>query len=202
MKLYFSPGACSLGPHIALQEAGLPFDLVRVDLATHKTESGADFYAINPKGYVPALELDDGSILTENAAILQYVADRAPEKKLAPEAGSMERYRLQEWLHFISTEIHKSFSPLFSSACTEETRQAQLAKISNRLDLVQKHLDGKPFLFGDQFTVADGYFFAVLNWTRTMGPDLSKWPAVEAYYQRLAERPAVQAAMAAEGLTK
>lgn len=152
MKLYYSPGACSLGPHISLQEAGLPFELVRVDLGTHKTESGADFYAINPKGYVPALELDDGSILTENAALLQYAADQAPEKKLAPPAGSMERYRLQEWIHFIATEVHKQFSPLFSPACTEETRQAQLGRISGRLDLVQKHLDGKQFLMGDPFT--------------------------------------------------
>lgn len=200
MKLYYSPGACSLGPHVALQEAGIPVELVRVDLATHKTESGEDFYGINPKGYVPALGLDDGSLLTENAAILQYVADQAPEKKLAPPAGTMERYRLQEWIHFISTEIHKPFGPLFSPACTEETRQAQLAQISRRLDFVEKSLEGKQYLLGDTFTVADAYLFAVLNWTRMMGPDLKKWPAVEAYYQRLLSRPSVEAAMTAEGL--
>lgn len=201
MKLYYSPAACSLGPHISLQEAGIPFELVRVDLRSHQTESGDDFYAINPKGYVPALQLDDGSILTENAAIAQYVADKVPEKELAPPAGTMERYRLQEWIHFIATEIHKSFSPLFNPACTEETRQAQLAKISGRLELVQKSLDGKQYLLGDQFTVADAYFFAVLNWSRMMGPDLKQWPAVEAYYQRLLARPSVRAAMAAEGLS-
>jgi glutathione S-transferase len=202
MKLYYSSGACSLGPHISLKEAGLPFDAVRVDLGSHKNEGGDDFYAINPKGYVPALQLDDGSILTENAAIAQYVADKAPEKKLAPPAGTMERYRLQEWIHFIATEIHKAFSPLFNPACTAETRQAQLARISGRLDLVQKSLDGKQYLLGDQFTVADAYFFAVLNWSHMMGPDLKKWPAVEAYYERMLARPAVRAAMAAEGLGK
>ena len=149
---------------------------------------------------MPALGLDDGSLLTENAAILQYVADQAPEKKLAPPAGTMERYRLQEWIHFISTEIHKPFGPLFSPACTEETRQAQLAQISRRLDFVEKSLEGKQYLLGDTFTVADAYLFAVLNWTRMMGPDLKKWPAVEAYYQRLLSRPSVEAAMTAEGL--
>lgn len=202
MKLFLSPGACSLGPHISLKEAGLAFDIVRVDLGTHKTETGEDFYGINPKGYVPALQLDDGSILTENAAIAQYVADQAPDKKLAPPAGTMERYRLQEWIHFIATEIHKSFSPLFGPACTEETRQAQLAKIAGKLDFVEKSFGATKYLLGDQFTVADAYFFAVLNWSRMMGPDLKKWPTVEAYYERMLERPAVRAAMEAEGLGK
>lgn len=202
MKLYFSPGACSLGPHISLREAGLSFDLVRVDLASHKTEGGDDFYAINPKGYVPALQLDDGSLLTENAAIAQYVADRVPEKKLAPPAGTMERYRLQEWIHFIATEIHKAFSPLFNPATTDETRKAQLERIANRLGLVEKSLGDRQYLMGDQFTVADAYFFAVLNWCGMMGPDLSKWPTVKAYYERMLARPAVREAMEAEGLGK
>lgn len=202
IKLYYSPGACSLAPHIALKEAGVPHELVRVDLGTHKTQSGEDFYAINPKGYVPALQLDDGSLLTENGALEQYIADLAPEKKLAPPAGTMERYRLQEWLHFVGTEIHKAYSPLFNPATPEETQKAQLEHISRRLGLVEKHLEGKQFLLGDSFTVADAYLFTVLSWSRFKGPDLKQWPAVEAYFQRVAERPAVQAAMAAEGLNK
>lgn len=202
MKLYISPGACSLGPHISLMESGIPFELVRVNLGTHKTESGDDFNAINPKGYVPALQLEDGSILTENASIAQYVADKAPEKKLAPPPGTMERYRLQEWIHFIGSEIHKQFGPLFNPVCTEEVRKAQHERISNRLDFVEKSLEGKKHLLGDPFTVADAYFFAILNWTHRMGPDLKRWPKVEAYYQRMLERPAVQAARKAEGLIK
>lgn len=202
MKLYHAPGACSLAPHVALREAGLPVDLVRVDLRARKTASGEDYSAINPKGYVPALQLDDGTLLTEIAALLQYIADRVPEKKLAPAAGTMERYRLQEWLHFIGTEIHKAFSPLFNPATTDEQRKAALERISGRLDFVAKHLENRPYLLGEAFTVADAYLYTVLRWTRRTGPELQKWPALEAYVQRVSERDGVKAALQAEGLEK
>lgn len=202
MKLYYATGACSLAAHACLKEAGLPHELIRVDLRTHKTEAGDDFYTINPKGYVPALALDDGSILTENPAILQYIADQVPEKGLAPANGTMERYRLQEWLGFIGSEIHKLFGPLFRAGCTEEVRKAQHERIADRLDYVSKALEKRPFLLGDRFTVADAYLFAVLSWTRMTGPELAKWPAIQAYVQRVAEQPGVRAAMQAEGLLK
>jgi glutathione S-transferase len=196
MKLYFSPGACSLHPHIALREIGATFDLVRVDLRAHKTHDGKDYYAINPKGYVPALELDDGSILTEGAVIDQYVADRKPETKLLPPPGSFARYRVQEWLNFISAEIHKAFGPLFGGS--DEAKEQARAKIAKRFDLVAKELDSRAYLVGDTFTVADAYLFNMLTWTQFTGIDLAKWPTLQAFFSRVQQRPAVQAALAAE----
>jgi glutathione S-transferase len=196
MKLYFSPGACSLHPHIALREAGLPFDLVRVDLRAHKTADGADYYAVNPKGYVPALRLDDGAVLTEGAVIDQYVADRKPEAKLLPPPGTLERYRVQEWLNFIASEIHKAFGPLFGN--DDSVKDAARKKVGGRLDLAAKALEGRQFLVGDHFTVADGYLYNMLRWTTHTGIDLAKWPTLQAFFKRIDERPAVQAALAAE----
>jgi glutathione S-transferase len=202
MKLYYSPGACSLSPHIVLAEAGLKADLVKVDLRAHKTEGGEDYYAINPKGYVPALQLDSGELLTEGPAIVQYLADQKPEAKLAPANGTLARYKLQEWLTFIGTEIHKSFSPLFNPAVTEDVKQASLERISKRLEHTAKHLEGKQYLLGDQFSVADAYLFVMLNWARAKAPDALKLPGMQAYFDRIAARPAVQATLVAEGLKK
>ncbi|OWW21111.1 glutathione transferase GstA [Noviherbaspirillum denitrificans] len=202
MKLYYSTGACSLSPHIVLREAGFPFELERVNLASKKTAADEDYLAVNPKGYVPALKLDSGDVLTEGPAIVQYLADKAPEKQLAPAAGTMERYRLVEWLNFISTELHKQFSPLFKPNTPEETKEAARNTISTRLNIVDKQLQGRDYLTGNQFSVADAYLFTVLNWARPMKFDLGQWPAVETYMQRVAARPAVQEAMKAEGLLK
>lgn len=202
MKLYYSTGACSLSPHIVLREAGIPFALERVNLASKKTASGDDYLEVNPKGYVPALRLDSGEVLTEGPAIVQYLADSVPGKQLAPAAGTMERYRLIEWLNFISTELHKTFSPLFNPKAPEETKQAARDTIAARLDIVEKQLQGKEYLAGNHFSVADAYLFTVLNWTRPVKFDLGRWPAVQAYMQRVAERPAVREAMEAEGLIK
>ena len=196
MKLYFAPGACSLHPHITLREAGLAFDLVRVDLRAHKLHDGSDYYAINPKGYVPALELDDGSILTEGAVIDQYVADRKPETKLIPPAGTMERYRAQEWLNFMAAEIHKTFGPLFGS--DEAAKVAPRARLAKRFDFVAKTLESQPYLLGDTFTVADAYLYNMLRWTTSTKVDLEPWPALKAFFARVDARPAVQAALAAE----
>jgi len=196
MKLYFSPGACSLHPHITLLEAGLPFDLVRVDLRAHRLHDGSDFYAVNPKGYVPALELDDGAILTEGAVIDQFVADRAPEAKLVPPAGTMERYRLQEWLNFVATEIHKAFGPLFGS--DEAAKDAARARLARRFDLVAKTLASQPYLMGQAFSVADAYLYNMLRWTTHTGIDLTRWPALQEFFARVDARPAVQAALATE----
>lgn len=198
MKLYFSPGACSLSPHIVACEAGITLALERVDLRTKKTETGADFTRINPKGYVPALELDDGQMLTEGPAIVQYLADRAPKTGLAPQAGTMERYRLQEWLGFIGTEIHKSFGALFSPKAPDAWKATAREMIANRLDYVANELQGKAFLMGDTFTVADAYLFTVLGWTKHVGIDMTRWPALTQYCERIAARPAVQAAQKAE----
>lgn len=202
MKLYFAPGSCSLASHIALQEAGVPYSLERVDLRSHQTEHGEDFYAINPKGYVPTLGLDAGGVLTEGVAILQYIADLAPEKGLAPSAGTLERYRLQEWLTFISSEIHKNYSPLFNPAITEDAKQAQLAKLTTRFEFVVRSLEGRDFLMGEHFSVADAYLFVMLNWSRAKGPDMKQWPQLAAYFERIQARPGVHAAMVAEGLKK
>jgi glutathione S-transferase len=198
MKLYFSPGACSLSPHIVLREAGLPFQLEKVDLRTHKTASGGDYYAVNPKGYVPALELDDGQILTEGATIVQYIADKNPESKLAPPAGTMERYRLQEWLNFIATELHKGYSPLFKSSSSDDLKQAQKEALGRRFDYTTRRLENRPYLMGDTFTVADAYLFTILNWSKGVNIDLGRWPALRAYMDRASSRPAVRAAMEAE----
>lgn len=202
MKLYFSPGACSLSPHIVLREAGLKFDIEKVSLADKKTEKGTDFLTVNPKGYVPALQLDSGGVLTEGPAIVQYLADQVPEKRLAPVAGSIERYRLVEWLNFISTEVHKSFSPLFKPNVPEETKQAARELLAKRLAFVAGKLEDSEYLMGNQFTVADAYLFTVLNWAGHVKLDLSPWPVLSAYHKRVAARPAVQAAMMAEGLIK
>lgn len=200
MKLYYSPGACSLSPHIALRESGLAADYERVDLRAKKTESGADYLAVNPKGQVPALQLDDGAILTENPAVVQYIADRAPDAKLAPPAGSMERYRLIELLGFVSTELHKGFSPLFKPDTPDDYKEIAKKNLAQRFDFANGLLDGKQFLMGDTFTVADGYLFVMLTWAQKMGFDLAKWPALADYFKRVSARPAVQEALKAEGL--
>ncbi len=202
MKLYYSPGACSLSPHIALAEAGLAYTLEKVDLKTKKTETGADFLAINPAGYVPALVLDNGEILTEGPAIVQYIADQVPARKLAPAAGSFERVRLQEGLNFVSTELHKSFSPLFNPAAPEEWKTVVRGLIGRRLDVIEKKLAGRDYLTGE-FAVVDGYLFTVLGWGRMVGIDVSESrPLVAAYLKRVGARPAVQQAMREEGLIK
>jgi glutathione S-transferase len=196
MKLYYSPGACSLHPQITLREAGIPFEMERVDLRSHKVHDGTDYYAVSPKGYVPALRLDDGSLLTEGAVIDQYVADLRPEKKLIPAAGTMERYHVQEWLNFIATEIHKSFSPLFGN--DEAAKEAPRARLAKRFDFVQESLGSRPYLTGETFTVADAYLFNTLRWTAFTGIDLAKWPGLKAFFERVEQRPAVQAALAAD----
>ena len=201
MKLYYTPGACSLSPHIVLHEAGQSFDIEKVDLGTKKTESGKDFNAINPNGYVPTLQLDDGSILTEGTAIVQYIADKAPQAKLAPANGTLERYRLQEALNFIATELHKGYGPLFSPAYPEEAKKIAKGNIDKRLTKVSERLAKQPFFLGEQFTVADAYLFTVLSWSGHVGVDLSKWPTIQAYQGRVAARPQVQAALKAEGLS-
>lgn len=202
MKLYFSPGACSLSPHIVLREAGLPVELLKVDLAAKTLPDGGDYLRINPKGYVPAVELPNGEVLTEGPAIVQYIADQNSDNRLAPKAGTIERYRLQEWLNFISTEIHKGFSPLFRKDITPEWRTAVIETLSKRFDVLAAKLDGKQFVMGEQFTVADAYLFVVLNWSRGVKLDLSKWPVLAEYHKRIATRPKVQEALKAEGLIK
>jgi glutathione S-transferase len=199
MKLYLTPFACSLASHISLREAGLDFETVKVDLRAKTTASGDDYLAVNPKGYVPALQLDNGEVLTENVAVLQYIADRKPEKNLAPAAGTPERYRFIEWLAFINSEIHKNFSPMFNPTAVEAHKQFAKDMLAKRFDYLQGVLGSGQYLMGDQFTVADAYLFTVLNWTGHVGIDLGKWPAIKAYYERVASRPNVGAALAAEG---
>ncbi len=202
MKLYFSPGTCSLSPHIALVEAGLEFSLERVDIATKLAANGADFRAINPKGYVPALELDDGTLLTEGPAIVQYIADLAPQAKLMGPVGSIERYQVAAWLNFIATELHKNFTPLFNPANGDEIKAAARANLANRLTYVAGQLEGRDYLMGSQFSAADGYLFAVLGWARFVKFSLADWPVFAAYSARMAARPAVQQALRSEGLLK
>ena len=202
MKLYFSPGACSLSPHIVLHELGLSFELVQVDLSSKKTKDGSDFRKINPKGYVPALQLDDGAILTEGPAIVQYLADQKPAAGLAPANGTFARYRLQEWLNFISTELHKQFSPLFEPASDSSQKTRQQERIGRRLDWVAARLGEGDYLMGSRFTVADAYLFVVLSWARHVGIDLGRWPALAAYQDRVGRRPHVQEALRAEGLAQ
>ncbi len=202
MKLYYSTGACSLSPHIVLREAGLPFELVLASTKTHKLQDGTDFYTINAKGYVPLLELDNGERLSEGPAIVQYIADQVPDKQLAPANGSWARYRLQELLNFITSELHKGFSPLFNPAMPEEAKALSRAKLAERLGWIDAQLAGKPFLMGDQFTVADAYLFTVSNWAKMVHVDLSTYTHLLAYRERVAARPAVQEAMKAEGLIK
>lgn len=202
MKLYYAPAACSLSPHIVLREAGLPVDLVKVSTKTHQTADGGDFYAINPKGYVPVLEWDDGERLTEGPAIVQWIADQAPDKGLAPPAGTRERARLQEWLNYITSEVHKGFSPLFNPTATEDMKAAAKAAVERRLAWVDSQLVGRDYLLGSAFSVADAYLFTVANWGQYVGIDVAQWPTLAAYLQRVAARPAVQAALRAEGLLK
>ena len=202
MKLYFAPGACSLSPHIVLRELGLPFDLVKVDLGAKKTSDGSDFKAINPKGYVPALLTDDGQVLTEGPALVQYLADRKPEAKLAPANGSFARYQLQEWLNFISTEIHKSFSPLFNPAMPDAAKEIYMAKLKQRFAELDVVLATQDFLTGAQFSVADAYLYTVLRWTTPFKIDLNQWPALARYFARVDTRPAVKAALDAEAAAK
>ena len=200
MKLYYAPGSCALSPHIVLEEAGLAYTLDKVNLKTKQTASGDDFTALNPKGYVPALQLDDGTVLTEGPAIVQYLADLVPAKALAPANGTLPRYQLQSWLTFIGTELHKSFSPYFNPAATPEMKAQAGANLQRRLAYVNDQLAGRDFVMGDTFTVADAYLFTVLSWARFIQLDLSGWPAITAFQARVAARPAVQAALKAQGL--
>ena len=202
MKFYYSPGACSLSPHIALEEAGLSYEALAAPTKTHKLADGTDYYAINPLGYVPLLVLDDGTPLREGPAIVQYIADQAPAKNLAPANGSLARYQMQSWLNFIGTELHKTFSPLFNPATTDDARTAAKEKLAGRLKWVEGELAGKQYLMGDNFTVADAYLFTVTNWAGHTGLDLSPYPNLLAYRARVAARPAVIRAMTAEGLLK
>ena len=201
MKLYYKPGACSLSPHIVLREAGLPFDLVKVDLAAKTLPDGSDFRAVNPKGQVPALALDEGGILTEGAAIVQYIADKAPESGLIPAAGTIERYRVQELLNFIGSELHKGVVPLFpmlKDKVSDTYREFATQVLGAKLAILNQQLEGKSYLTGEVFTVADAYAYTVLSWLPRISFDLSPFPNLKAFAERVAARPAVQAAHAAE----
>lgn len=202
MKLYYSPGACSLSPMIALAEAGLAYEPVLASTKTHKLADGTDYYTINPKGYVPLLELDDGERLSEGPAIVQYIADRAPQKNLAPANGTLARYRLQEWLNFVSTELHKQYSPLFVAAVPDEYKAMQRQRLKDRYAWVDRQLAGRDYLMGDTFTVADGYLYTVTNWAQHVGVDLAGLANLAAYMKRVGERPAVQEARRTEGTLK
>lgn len=201
MKLYYSPGACSFAPHIALHEAAMPFEAVKVDLRSHKLADGTDYYTINPKGYVPLLELDDGTRLSEVAVILQYIADQKPGT-LAPAFGSIERYRLMEWLNFISSEVHKQFSPLWYPDTHDTTKEAQRKKLAKRFDHLNQVLAKQPYLMGANMTIADAYLHAILNWSGTLKVDLSGYPALVEFQKRMAARPATAKALHAEHTTK
>jgi len=202
MKLYFAPGACSLSPHIVLNEAGLAYDTVKVDNKTKTMDGGGDFRTVNPLGYVPALQLDDGSVLTEGPAIVQYIADRVPDKKLAPPNGTMERTLLQTWLNFITSELHKGFSPLFNPSMPDEAKKIFRDRLATRFAYLDKHLAANEYLMGKAFSVADAYAFVVSNWARAVDVDLAPYANVLAWRKRVGGRPAVQAAMKAEGLIK
>lgn len=199
MKLYYAPGACSLSPHIVIEEAGIAAEFVRVNLKTHKMEGGEDFYAINPKGYVPTLKLDSGEVLTEGPVIVQYLADQKPEANLIPKEGTMARYHAAEWLAFINSELHKTFSPLFGGQLSPDAQKATKAKIVTRFEYVESKLKDD-YLMGSQFMVPDAYMFVMLNWARHMHIDLSSTPKLTAYFARVAARPKVQAVLKAEGL--
>lgn len=200
MKLYYLPGACSLAPHIVLRETGTAVTLAKVDRNTKQTDTGENFLEVNPKGYVPAIALDDGTVITEAQVVLQYLAEQAPQSGLAPAAGSVDHYKLQEWLGFISTELHKNMGSFFNPKQTPEWRETVAALLGKRLDYVTTQLDGKAFLLGDTFTVADAYLFTVLNWSGKAKFDLSPWPVLVDYHKRLSERPSVQQALKEEGL--
>ncbi len=200
MKLYFSPGACSLSPHIVLRELGHAFDMEQVDLGTKETKSGGDYLKVNPKGYVPALALDNGEVLTEGPAILQYLADAKGGSGLLPAVGDLRRYRVVEWLNFISTELHKTYSPLFAPNTTEPHKAACRELLARRYAVVEQALQGKQFLTGDSMSLADPYLFVVTSWAKFVDVDLAPYPALRAFQGRMAARPAVQAALKAEGL--
>ncbi len=202
MKLYFAPGACSMAPHIVLREAGYRFEMDKVDHATKRTASGEDFRQVNPNGYVPALKLDDGQVLTEGAVIMQYLADQRLESGLAPKAGTMERYRLMEWLNFISSEVHKTLGALFNPKITPEWRDNQVALFGRRCNYLAQALGNKPYLMGDKFSIADAYLFTVLSWTGYLKVDMGQWPTLKDYLARVNARPAVKETMRAEGLIK
>ena len=204
MRLYYAPGACSLSPHIALREADRAFELERVDLKMHRTESGRSYYDINPKGYVPALAIDPrgNEILTEGPAILQYVADLVPERGLAPPNGTLMRYHLVEWLNFVATELHKPFGWLFAADTAPHTQARARGKIGERLQYVNGVLASRGYCMGESFTVVDGYLFVIARWCERFGIDLVLWPNINAWVERMRARPSVQAALAAEGLTE
>jgi len=202
MKLYYSPGACSMAPHIVAREAGHKIELEKVDIPAKKTAGGEDFWTINPKGYVPALKMDNGQVLTEVGVIIQYLADQKPESGLTAKMGTMERYRQMEAVNFAATEIHKQLSVLFNPKITPEMKDVQLGTIERRFNALEKLLAGKQYIMGDKFTVADAYLFTVLNWTKGLKIDLGKWPNIKNFVARVAARPAVQETMKAEGLVK
>lgn len=202
MKLYYSPGACSLSPHIVAHEAGIALEIEKVDLKAKQTETGQDFLSISPRGYVPALQLDNGEVLAEGPAIVQYLADLKPESGLASANGTLARYRLQEWLTYIGTEIHKSYSPLFNPATLDSVREDRAAYLLRRYGLIEQTLAKQPYLLGEQFSVADVYLFVVTNWARIVKLDLGAFPALQAFQERVAARPAVQNALRAEKLIK
>jgi glutathione S-transferase len=201
MKLYFLPGACSLSPHIVLRETGAKFELDKINLQEKKTSGGGDYLAVNPKGQVPVLELDSGERLTEGPVIVLYLADQNPAAGLAGAAGSMERYRVQEWLNFTTSELHKNFSPLFRPNTPDAYKDIARGNLGMRYDWINEQFAGKPYLTGDKFTVADAYLFTVTRWAPRVGIDTAKWPHVTAYMNRVAARPKVQEALKAEGLT-
>jgi glutathione S-transferase len=200
MKLYFAAGACSLSPHIVLRETGATFDLEQVDNREKKTKSGEDFWKVNPKGQVPVLVLDDGSKLTEGPVIVQYLADKNPSAGLLPAAGSMDRYRVQEWLNFITSELHKSFGPIFRPNTPDAYKTISKENLAKRFDYVDQQLAGRQYLMGDTFSVADAYLYTVLRWTKRIEMDISKWRNLTAFMDRVAARPKVQEALKAEGL--
>ena len=202
MKLYFAPGACSLSPHIVARELGLPVQLQKVNTKDKSMEGGGDFWKVNPRGYVPVLELDNGERLTEGPAIVQYLADQKPEAGLAPKNGTMERYHLQEWLNFLTSEVHKQFSPLFKPNTPEDYKPVARENLAGRFDWIEQQLAGKDYLTGKAFSVADAYLFVLLGWTKFTGIDLARWPNLQAFHARVGARPKVQEALRAEGLLK
>jgi glutathione S-transferase len=202
MKLYYAPGACSMAPHIVLREAGYKFDLDKVDIPNKKTADGGDFYQVNPKGYVPALKLDDGQVLTEVGVICQYLADQKPETGLAPKLGTMDRYRQMEWLNFAASEVHKQLGALFNPKMTSDMKEVQLGYIERRFNTLEKMLAGRQYAMGEKFTIADAYLFTVLNWTNVHKIDVAKWPNIKTLMERVRNRPKVQETLKAEGLVK
>lgn len=202
MKLYYTPGVCSLSPHICLREADLPFELIKVDIKQHTLDDGRDYLDINPNGYVPMLELDSGDRLSEGPAIVQYIADLKPAARLAPPAGTLARAKLQSWLNFLSTEIHKGYSPMFNPAANAEFRTWQRERLVQRYGWIQEQLGGRQYLMGERFTVADAYLFTTLGWLGYVNLDLAQWPGLSGYYERIASRPRVREAMRVEGLIK